>query len=229
MAPSLRKGKARAEEHKGKVLTTKKKSRTRTHLTQQEVVNKYIQDHQDDWETKSAGAQKRLIDDLESAWDVPSDTESESEQSNAEVMSQARSSGRNTPIASGSHLSTTGGTAPTLTDLTRVVLDLGVAVGHITTQLNTLAQQVTLATSTRPQAAKVAVARSKAWNGKGGSVEARHFLAAFANYAGNEGDTLNDWDTVNSRWVQNDERWIAAALNLMEDEARTWALPYLEL
>ena len=89
------------------------------------------------------------------------------------------------------------------------------------TQLNTLAQQVTLATSTCPRATKVAVARPKAWNSKGGSVEARHFLAAFANYVGNKGDTLNDWDSVNNRWVQNDEWWIATALNLMEDEART--------
>ena len=116
-------------------------------------------------------------------------------------MSQPSSSGRNTPIATGSHLPAAGGPAPTLTDLTRVVLDLGVAVGHITTQLNTLAQQVMLATSTRPQAAKIAVARPKAWNGKGGSVEARHFLAAFANYAGNEGDSLNDWDPVGNRWL----------------------------
>ena len=229
MAPSLRKGKARAEELKGRVLTSKKKSRTRIRLTQQEVIDKYIQDHQEDWENKSEGAQQRLVDDLRSAWDAPSDTESESEQSYAEVMSQPGSSGRNTPTASSSHLPLTGSPAPTLTDLTRVVLDLGVAVGHITTQLNTLAQQVMLATSTHPQAAKVAVACLKAWNGKGGSVEARHFLAAFANYAGNEGDTLNDWDAINSRWIQNDERWIAAALNLMEDEARTWALPYLEL
>ena len=184
MAPSQ----ARAEEHKGKVLTTKKKSRTRTCLTQQEVIDKYIQDHQEDWETKSEGAQQRLIDDLEAAaaWNVQSDTESESESSYAEFMSQPGSSGRNTPTASGSHIpATTGGPTPTLTDLTRVVLDLGVAVGHLTTQLNTLAQQVTLATSTRPRAAKVAVARPKAWNGKGGSVKARHFLAAFANYAGN--------------------------------------------
>ena len=129
MAPSLRKGKARADELRGKVLTTKKKSRTRTRLTQQEVINKYIQDHQEDWETKSEGAQQRLIDDLEAAWDAPSDTESES--SYAEVMSQPGSSRRNTPTASGSHLPATGGPAPTLTDLTRVVLDLGVAVGHI--------------------------------------------------------------------------------------------------
>ena len=100
-------------------------------------------------------------------------------------------------------------------------MDLGIAVGHITTQLNTLTQQVMLATSTRPRAAKVAVACPKAWNGKGGSVETRHFLAAFANYAGNEGDTLNNWDPVSNMWIQNDEWWIAAVLNLMEEKART--------
>ena len=219
MAPSLRKGKARAEEHKGRVITSKKKSRTHTRLTQQEVINKYIEDHQDFWE-KPESARQEIINSLEAAWDAPSDTESEAELY-TDIMSQPSSSGRNTPIASGSHLPATGGPAPTLADLTRVVLDLGVAMGHITTQLNTLAQQVTLAISTCPRAAKVAVARPKAWNGKGGSVEARHFLAAFANYAGNEGDSLNDWDVLNSRWIQNDERWIAAALNLMKEEART--------
>ena len=219
MAPSLRKGKARAEEHKGRVITSKKKSCTHTRLTQLEVINKYIEDHQDFWE-KPESARQEIINSLEAAWDAPSDTESEAE-SYTDIMSQPSSSGRNTPIASGSHLPATGGPVPTLADLTRVVLDLGVAMGHITTQLNTLAQQVTLATSTRPRAAKVAVARPKAWNGKRGSVEARHFLAAFANYAGNERDSLNDWDVLNSRWIQNDERWIAAALNLMEEEART--------
>ena len=81
MAPSLHKGKARAEEHKGKVITSKKKSRTCIRLTQQEVINKYIEDHQEDWETKSAGAQQKFISNLEAAWDAPSDTESESEQS----------------------------------------------------------------------------------------------------------------------------------------------------
>ena len=30
-------------------------------------------------------------------------------------------------------------------------------------------------------------------------------------------------------WVQNEDKWIAAVLNLMEDKARTWALPYLEM
>ena len=146
MAPSLRKGKARAEEHKGKVITSKRKSRTRVCLSQQEVINKYLEDHPDFWD-KTESARDKIITDLEAAWDAPSDTESEAE-SYADVMSQP-GSGTNTPVASGSHLPT-GGPAPTLTDLTRVVLDLGVAVGHITTQLNTLAQQVTLATSTRP-------------------------------------------------------------------------------
>ena len=59
-------------------------------------------------------------------------------------------------------------------------------------------------------------------------MEAWHFLAAFYNYAQNEGETLNDWDAATLTWDQNDDKWIAAVLNLMEDEARTWALPYLE-
>ena len=107
MAPSLRKGKARAEEHKGKVITSKKKSLTRVCLTQQEVINKYIEDHQDFWE-KTEGARQEIISSLEAAWDIPSDTESESGQSYADVMSQPSSSGRNTPTASGSHLPPTG-------------------------------------------------------------------------------------------------------------------------
>ena len=110
MAPSLRKGKARAEEHKGKVITSKKKSRTRIRLTQQEVINRYIEDHQEDWETKSAGAQQKFISDLEAAWDAPSDTESEPE-SYADVMSQP-GSGTNTPVAGGSHLPTGGPARP---------------------------------------------------------------------------------------------------------------------
>ena len=86
MAPSLRKGKARAEEHKGKVITSKKKSRTRTRLSQQEVINKYLQDHPDFWD-KEESARDKIITDLEAAWDAPSDTESDTE-SYADVMSQ---------------------------------------------------------------------------------------------------------------------------------------------
>ena len=65
MAPSLRKGQARAEEHKGRVITTKKK-RTRTRLSQQEVINKYLEDHPDFWD-KEESARDRIITDLEAA------------------------------------------------------------------------------------------------------------------------------------------------------------------
>ena len=53
-------------------------------------------------------------------------------------------------------------------------------------------------------------------------------MAAFFNYARSEGEALNDWDLNHSQWMRNHVKWIAAILNLMEDEARTWALPYLE-
>ena len=47
-------------------------------------------------------------------------------------------------------------------------------------------------------------------------MEARHFLAAIYNYAQIEGETLNDWDAATLSWDQNDDKWIAAILNLME-------------
>ena len=53
-------------------------------------------------------------------------------------------------------------------------------------------------------------------------------MAAFFNYARSEGEALNDWDLNHSQWMRNHVKWIAAILNLMEDEAQTWALPYLE-
>ena len=55
----------------------------------------------------------------------------------------------------------------------------------------------------------------------------QRFLSSL--YAQNEGETLNDWDTATLTWDQNDNKWIATVLNLMEDKARTWALPYLEM
>ena len=88
------------------------------------------------------------------------------------------------------------------------------------TTVNSLTTNVNLATNVRPRATKVEVSKPKPWNRKGRSMEARHFLAAFYNYTQNEGETLNDWDTVTLSWDQNDDKWIAAVLNLMEDEAR---------
>ena len=95
------------------------------------------------------------------------------------------------------------------------------AMNVMVTTVNTLTNNVNVASSVRPRATKVAVSKPKPWNGKGGSMEARHFLVAFNNYAQNEGETLNDWDNATLTWDQNDDKWIATVLNLMEDEART--------
>jgi len=40
------------------------------------------------------------------------------------------------------------------------------------------------------------ISKPKPWKGKGNSVEARNFLAAFHNYASNKGDVFNDWDVA---------------------------------
>jgi hypothetical protein len=72
------------------------------------------------------------------------------------------------------------------------------------------------------------VPRPKAWDGKGGSVKARHFLTAFYNYRSTLGEPMNSYDDMMGLWHPNHRHWIQTALNLMEGDARTWALPYLE-
>ena len=135
--------------------------------------------------------------------------------------------------ASASNTPTTMATVPTSAELTQMLHDLGVAMGQLTTQVTNLSTATNTSVHTAAWATKLAVARPKPWNGKRGSVEARFFLAAFFmaaffNYARSEGEALNDWDLNHSQWMRNHVKWIAAILNLMEDEAQTWALPYLE-
>jgi hypothetical protein len=94
-----------------------------------------------------------------------------------------------------------------------------------------LAQQVldlTRAQNAGRAGTKDAILRPKAWDGKGGSAEARHFLAAFHNFASAQGTSLNVLDTTTGMWTSVPGCWIQAALNLMEADTRTWALPYLE-
>ena len=79
-----------------------------------------------------------------------------------------------------------------------------------------------------PKGLKDTIARPKAWTGMGGSAEARHFLAAYRNWASSQGEGLNDYDAVRNIFIVNEKQWIAAVLNLMEEGAHTWALPYLE-
>ena len=59
------------------------------------------------------------------------------------------------------------------------------AMNVMVTTVNNLTTNVNIASSVCPRATKVAVSKPKAWNSKGGSMEARHFLAAFNNYAQN--------------------------------------------
>src|ERR1700761_4742990 len=72
---------------------------------------------------------------------------------------------------------------PTAANLAQMILDLGVHLGNLTTQVATLKTAANTTAQTSARTAKIAVARPKAWTGKGRSVEAWHFLAAFFNYA----------------------------------------------
>ena len=66
------------------------------------------------------------------------------------------------------------------------------------------------------------------WTGKGNSADARHFLAAFHNWASQQAGDLNTWDAVGNQWLKDEQKWISAVLNLMGEDAKTWALPHLE-
>ena len=76
-------------------------------------------------------------------------------------------------------------TPMTIEAMGHAIQSLMQAMNVMVTTVNTLTTTVNIATGVRPRANKVAVSKPKAWNGKGGSMEARHFLAAFYNYAQN--------------------------------------------
>ena len=143
-------------------------------------------------------------------------------------MNKLSTSKRKQQEASASNTPTTMGTVPTPAELSQMLHNLGVTMGQLTSQVANLSTTANTSVHTAAQATKLAVAWPKPWNGKGGSVKARFFLATFFNYARSEGEALNDWDITHSQWMRNHVKWIAAILNLMEDEACTWALPYLE-
>ena len=89
------------------------------------------------------------------------------------------------PAASGSG---TQAAPPPATPLTIEVLGqmmqgLSQAMGVMVANINSLTSNIHIANNICPQMTKVAVTKPKAWNGKGGSMEARHFLVAFFNYA----------------------------------------------
>ena len=77
------------------------------------------------------------------------------------------------------------------------------------------------------KATKSMVACPKPWDGKGDSVAAHHFLAAFANWASSQKEKMNR-KSVFGVWLKKNLDWIQAVLNLMEGNARIWCLPALE-
>ena len=179
----------------------------------------YEQETHRDWDLLSFEEQQEYVEaKIEEEEKRKTVRQKISHQSMSDPSQQASGSGTVPPPA----------TPMTIEAMGHALQSLMQAMNVTVTTVNTLTTNVNVASSVRPRATKVAVSKPKAWNGKGGSMEARHFLAAFYNYAQNEGETLNDWDAATLTWDQNDNKWIAAVLNLMEDEARTWALPYLE-
>jgi hypothetical protein len=121
---------------------------------------------------------------------------------------------------------------PTTAELAVMLAQTMHAVGQITTQVQDLATEVANLAATHTcsgATSKDTVARPKAWDGKSGSAEARHFLAAFHNWAFGQGDSLNTWIPAANHHQHHDGKWIQAVLNLMEGDARTWALPHLEI
>ena len=124
---------------------------------------------------------------------------------------------------------------PDLVELTQLVgemmLGLKTVVDQVQDLTNIIQTTQTAGATTAPRipkGLKDTIARPKAWTGTGGSTEARHFLAAYCNWASSQGEGLNDYDAVRNIFIVNEKRWISAVLNLMEEGARTWALPYLE-
>jgi len=136
-------------------------------------------------------------------------------------------------MASGSGAGTTLPPAqPTIADIMVLVHDIGQAVGQLTTQVMALTAQVAanVAAPAAPAAPnkKDIVSKPKPWDGKGGSTEARHFLAAFNNWGFGQERAMNTLDPATNTWHREEQKWIQAVLNHMEGDARTWALPHLE-
>ncbi len=70
------------------------------------------------------------------------------------------------------------------------VTNLTTQVGTVSMDMQAIAQQLTTANQNRPESY---VNSAPEWDGSGKSQEARHFLAAFANWASSSGGRLNNW------------------------------------
>ena len=85
--------------------------------------------------------------------------------------------------------------------LSQLMTDLTDCIMALTNQLTILAASPAVAAAT-PACTKCkdTVKRPEPWKGKGGTADARHFLAAFSNWAFHMEDQLNDWSASHSNW-----------------------------
>lgn len=120
-------------------------------------------------------------------------------------------------------IGTLGTTATFMRDLTQLT---GQSTQNVDNFVNTVRSAPAVSASGSSQD-KNYVTRPTAFDGEGDGSEARFFLAAFANWAQASGRILNR-SAANGQWVKDEQKWIAAALNLLSDKARSWALPSLE-
>ncbi len=148
------------------------------------------------------------------------------------------------PVVSPFHLALMAA-AITPDQLLNMIHALMMQVGNLTTQVTTvsidmqaIAQQLVEANQNRPAAY---VQKPAEWEGTQGSTEARHFLAAFVNWASSTRGSMNQWipavaaqigppavAAAPAGWQADECKWIKAAMNLMKGPAHSWALPYLE-
>ena len=103
---------------------------------------------------------------------------------------------------------------PSIIDIQGIIGKLAHSMNQLTDQVRDLAvevakMQVAAAKPTPPSGGsktKDTVARPKAWDGKSGSAEARHFLAAYHNWAFAQDDALNVWNATTSNWHRSDTK-----------------------
>ena len=114
-------------------------------------------------------------------------------------------------------------------NIMQMIFDMQTSIGVLSTVVGELAARMNQFVQSGPAPAQVQSVRStksmvacpKPWDGKGDSAAARHFLAAFANWATSQKEKMNRQTTFGV-WVKIDMDWIQATLNLMEGDARTW-------
>jgi hypothetical protein len=205
-----------------------KKGKVRAKLTQTSQIQ--------DWDSLTPEQQQETLD-----WGIDIDVSSDSDKGMATATFMQTQTAGGSGGGSGSGTPEGGGgggggppgggghgppaVPPTLDELNWLMADLGNIVGILAQQVVDLTRD---RAGGRGGSAKDLVSKPKPWDGRGGSAEARHFLAAFHNYAASQGSPLNTYDPTANTWTINEERWIQSVLNLMEGDARTWALPYLE-